>query len=239
MKNLPQYIVGLLSLVLVLLGGPILADSPSAAASAAKPALERFVEGKHYQRVPSDVSRDPLVQDLIQASRDKVKVLEFFSYGCSWCYKLDPFMEKWQKSAPSFVSFERIPVEFQASWGTLTKAYYTALELNALDKIHSPLFEAVHSEKITNSAEDTLRGFFVSRGIAGQEFTRVFDSSEVAKKQKWAASVARACRVTFLPAVMVEGPKGIFVTTVWMAGSEENLLKVLDYLVMLQHENRP
>lgn len=195
-----------------------------------------YEKGKHYQEAPKEVGENPLIQDLFKQGNGKVQVLEFFSYGCHWCYKLDPYLDRWQKNMPSYVAFQRIPVEFHPAWATLTKAYYTEVSLNALDKIHTALFDAIQTDRISNSSEATLRQFFSSHGINEQKFTEVFNSFNVTKQQKWANAISQAYRVTAVPAVIVQGPKGIFITSVRLAGSEDNMIKVIDYLTKKQHE---
>jgi thiol:disulfide interchange protein DsbA len=196
----------------------------------------KYIDGKEYQRAPQSIIDSPTVQDFLKSSSGKVQVLEFFSYGCSWCYKLDPFVSAWSKNLPQYVNFQRIPVEFQPSWHTLAKAYYTARDLNAFDNIHPALFSAIQTEQVTDSSQPVLQKFFVDHGIKAQDFEKTFTSFEVDRQQKWANSMAQAYRVTAVPAIIVQGPSGIYVSTVRMAGGEENLLKVVDFLIQQEHE---
>ncbi|MFI4938267.1 MAG: thiol:disulfide interchange protein DsbA/DsbL [Candidatus Berkiellales bacterium] len=197
-----------------------------------------FEEGKEYQRLPAAITNNMLVKDLTKEANDKVQVLEFFSYGCNWCYKLDPIVSKWSKTLPQDVAFQRVPVEFQPSWRNLTKAYYVAVDLKALDKVHDSFFEAVQSERITNTDKATLRQFFAARGIKPEDFDQGFDSFDVNRKQKWANAISRAYRITAVPTLLVQGPKGSFTSTVSMAGGEDNLIKVTNYLIQMQRETK-
>jgi thiol:disulfide interchange protein DsbA len=191
-------------------------------------------EGKHYIRAPQDVADNPLVKELAKAAPDDIYVLEFFSYGCAACYKLDPLIETWLHKLPAGIHFQRIPVEFHAEWRNLTKAYFTMLNLNAFDKIHHPLFEAIHSEKLTSASDDTLRVFFTEQGIPQKDFDQEFDSFTVNRKRKWAGAITRGYRVTAIPAFIVQGPRGIFVTTARLAGSQENVIYILNTLINLE-----
>lgn len=210
----------------------LLAESPPAP----MPIPLAIEEGKQYQRLSEDVKNNTLVEELAKQHPNKIHVIEFFSYGCHWCYKLDPYLENWSKSLPNYVTFQRVPVEFQAAWRTLAKAYYTAEKLNAFDKIQMPLFDAIHTEKINNTSEETLREFFVARGITADDFNKAFDSFDVARRQKWAGAITRAYKVNAVPAIVIQGPSGIFLTTITMAGSEENLFRVIDHLIKLEKE---
>lgn len=196
-----------------------------------------YIEGKQYQLVGNEIKDNPLVQDLRKEANGKVQVLEFFSYGCSWCFKLDPYMEKWHKTMPATVEFQRIPVEFHPSWGALTKAYYAQVNLKAVDKIHAALFDAVQNGKIENPSEDNLSQFFAPLGINEQDFKQTFSSFDVTRQQKWANAISRAYRITAVPVIIVQGPTGIYLTAVKMTGSEDELIKVVDYLV--QRETTP
>jgi thiol:disulfide interchange protein DsbA len=198
-----------------------------------------FEEGKQYQKAPQTITSNELVKELAKEANGKVQVLEFFSYGCSWCYKLDPFIEKWRKGAPAHVSFQRIPVEFHPTWEPFTKAYFTEVNLNAVDTIHSPLFEAIQTDKLGDTTPESLKQFFMSKGIKEKDFTEAYESFSVTRKQKWASAISRAYRITSVPAIIVQGPQGTFVTSLRMAGSEDNLLAVIDYLVNMQHQAQP
>ncbi len=189
--------------------------------------------GKHYQQAPADIAENALVKELAK-DPNHIYVIEFFSYGCAGCYLLDPLIEQWRATLPPDVSFQRVPVEFHTEWRNLTKAYFTAQNLDVMDKIHAPLFEAIHTNKITSSSDDTLRAFFISQGIPQKTFDQEFDSFSLNRKQKWAGNITRAYRITAVPAVLVHGPKGIFVTTARLAGSQENVIAIVNYLIKVE-----
>jgi len=195
-----------------------------------------FEEGKHYQRAPEQIVSNPVIQKLISQNKDKVLVMEFFSYGCYWCYNFEPYLQAWHKNLPDYVWFKQIPVEFKASWHALTKAYYTARQLNAQEAIHLPLFEAIQANQITDTEKKTLEQFFVQQGVLANDFNKTFQSYEVNKRQKWANSVTAAYRITSVPAVIVQGSQEAFVTTVQMAGSPEELIKVMEYLIAMEYD---
>tara|TARA_R110002110_G_scaffold65206_4_gene180039 strand:- start:121501 stop:122253 length:753 start_codon:yes stop_codon:yes gene_type:complete len=197
---------------------------------------QTFVEGKHYMRASSDVLENDLVQELQKEGQDKVQVLEFFSYGCSWCYKLDIPVEAWVQNVPDYVAFQRVPVEFQPSWRTLSKAYYVAEDLNKLSEVHEPLFDAIHTDKLTSSSEDALREFFIKQGIDAETFDKTFDSFSVNSKHKWSNAIAQALKVTSVPSLFILGKDGVYFTSVRFAGSQQGVLDVADFLINKQQE---
>src|SRR5687767_10552301 len=58
-------------------------------------------------------------------SRDKVEVIEFFSYACPHCQSLQPSLHAWLKRKPADVEFRRVPAVFQDSWLPFAQLYYT------------------------------------------------------------------------------------------------------------------
>ncbi len=161
-------------------------------------------------------------------SIDKIEVLEVFWYGCSHCYDFEPFINKWLESKAEDVEFRRMPGIFSKNWAAHAKAYYTAEKLGVLDRIHASLFEALHRERKRIFTEDELKDFFVSRGIDGDEFTRVFNSSEIETKFKQAFVMGRKYKLTGVPSVIINGK---YMTSGSLAGSYDNLLKTIDDLV--------
>lgn len=192
---------------------------------------EQYEEGKHYQRLPQAIIEEPVVQAFQRSAKYPVQVIEFFSYACSWCEKLDPYIEKWHAAYENKVDFQRIPVEFQPAWGPLVKAYYVAQEAGILEQIHVPLFEAIQSGEITDTSSRSLQSFFTQHGMTAESFHHFFDSFYIEKKKKWAHSLVHAYRITAVPEVIVQGPRGAFLTAVRMTGSEQALVEVIDYLV--------
>ncbi|MBT7952671.1 MAG: thiol:disulfide interchange protein DsbA/DsbL [Gammaproteobacteria bacterium] len=159
---------------------------------------------------------------------NKIEVLEIFWYGCPHCYDFEPHIEKWLENLPEDVEFRRMPGIFNKNWIPHAKAYFTAEKLGVLDKIHSPLFNALHKERKRIYSEDELKDFFVAKGIDGDEFTKVFNSSEIETKFKQAFVMGQRYKITGVPAVIVNGK---YMTSGSMTGSYENLLKTIEDLI--------
>lgn len=196
-----------------------------------------FTEGKHYNKLPIKALENPLVDELRKEIKPgQVKVIEFFSYGCVWCYRLDPSLETWLKTKPDYIQFERVPVVFQASWKDLTRTYYTAEALQALDKIHEPLFKAIHAEKLDTTQQGALKTFFTQQGIEAKAFDDTFGSFTIERKLKWAESMGQLFKVTRIPALVILTPEAAYLSTVSMAGNEENLIKLINQFAQEAHE---
>ncbi len=159
---------------------------------------------------------------------DKIEVVEVFWYGCPHCYDFEPHVKKWLETMPDDVEFRRMPGIFNKNWVGHARAYYTAEKLGVLDKVHTPLFEALHKERKRIFSESEIKDFFVSQGVDGDEFTRVYNSSEIETKFKQAFLMGQRYKITGVPAVIVNGK---YMTSASQAGSFENILKTIDELV--------
>src|SRR5689334_12596404 len=60
-----------------------------------------------------------------ESDAKKIEVVEFFWYGCPHCYNLEPYIERWEKSAPPDVQLRRIPAVFNQRWAHDAAIFYT------------------------------------------------------------------------------------------------------------------
>lgn len=176
-------------------------------------------EGVQYQKV---LTPQPTAGD------GKIEVLEMFWYGCPHCYHLEPELNAWLKKKPDDVEFVRLPAILGPSWELLARGYYTAELLGVLDKIHEPLFERIHKQRkpIRNVAE--LKAFFESQGVSGDDFDKTYKSFAVVTSTNRAREAHNKYGVTGVPTLIVDGK---YRTSASMAGSNEKLLEVVDFLV--------
>ncbi len=159
---------------------------------------------------------------------NKIEVVEVFWYGCPHCYDFEPYIDKWLETKPDDVEFRRMPGIFRKSWIPHAKAYYTAEKLGVLDKIHAPLFTALHKQRKRIYDDESLEEFFEDQGIDDDEFRKIYDSEEVDTKVKQAFVMGQRYKVTGTPAIVVNGK---YLVSGSSAGSFENALKVIDDLV--------
>lgn len=193
-----------------------------ACAQTAPPA---FQEGVHYQLVSPPQPTD---------SGDKIEVLELFWYGCPHCFHLEPVVAEWLKHKPANVTFTRMPVTLNPSWELLARAYYVAEDLGVLDKTHGPLFAAIHTQHINLNTDDDVIAFFKTQGLAEADVRNAMASFSVETKMRRAKQMGERYGITGVPAIIVNGKYRV---TGSLAGSNENIIKVVDFLV--RKENAP
>ena len=158
----------------------------------------------------------------------KIEVIEFFWYGCPHCYAFEPYLANWLKNKPADVEFRRVPAVLNKSWIPHARAYYAAEKLGVLQKIHTPLFDALHKERRRIYSESELRDFFIQYGVDGTTFDTVYGSNEVDTRIKQAFLLAQNYKVTGVPTIIVNGK---YMVNGTLARSFENMIKATDMLI--------
>ncbi len=194
---------------------PLVACSPPKANAS-------FQEGKDYQLIPTAPS-DP-------SPRLKVTVVEFFSFGCPWCYHLEPTLENWLAHKPNDVEFDRIPVVFEPGWDVLAKVYYTAKSLGIAEKLMVPAFSAVQDQNLDLTNTENIEQFFMAHGVSKQDVESTFNFSPGIDAQVLRGSdIIKHYGVFAVPSFVIDGK---YLTNMGMAGGDnERLLKIVNYLI--------
>lgn len=203
-----------LGLILSLLLSPMLLPAPAQAAAGPE-----YREGVAYQRV---IPPQPTLHS------DRVEVVEIFWYGCPHCHRFQPYLERWLKTKPDNVDYIRLPAILRESWAIHARAFYTAEALGVLDRIHTPLFDAIHKERRRLDTEEALMAFFAEHGVDEERFRKTFHSFAVDSKVRRARLMTRRYGTEGTPAVIINGK---YRTGPGMVNSFEELIKVIDYLV--------
>ncbi len=180
----------------------------------------QYEEGVHYERI---VPAQPT------STVNKVEVLEIFWYGCPHCFRFEPYVERWLRKKPDNAQFVRMPGVFRPSWENHARAYYTAKLLGVFEKVHKPLFNAIHLQKRKMNTEEALAEFFSKHaGIDKAEFIKTFHSFAVETRLRRAKTMVARYGIDGVPAVIVNGKYRVSAST---AGSNSEMLKVINFLV--------
>jgi len=162
------------------------------------------------------------------ADKGQVEVVELFWYGCPHCFRLEPYVERWLKSKPKNVKFVRMPGVFRPSWEVHARAYYTAEILGVVDKIHRPMFDAIHEQKRHMNDEASIMALFAEHGVSNKDFKRVFHSFAVETKLRRAKDMGRRYGVQGVPTLIVNGK---YRTGAQEAGGNAKVFKVVNQLI--------
>ncbi|MBI5909604.1 MAG: thiol:disulfide interchange protein DsbA/DsbL [Betaproteobacteria bacterium] len=159
----------------------------------------------------------------------KIEVIEFFWYGCPHCYNFEPVIEPWVKKLPKDTQFRRVPAIFNPEWEQGARAYYALEAIGEGQRLHKPLFDAVHKDtrlKIANEA--ALTEWLGKQGVDTKKFAAAYRSFSVEGKVKRAAQLTQAYKIEGVPSMAVNGKYVVITDNI---KSFEQMLAVADYLV--------
>lgn len=180
-----------------------------------------FREGKEYQLLAT-ASNDA-------APPKKATVIEFFSYGCPFCYRLEPELESWLAKKGKDINFERIPVTFEPGWDILAKVYYATKSLGVSEKMITPIFAGLQDQGLDLTNLETTEQFFVAHNISKQDFDSAFNFSPGIDAQILRGDrIIKQYGVVAVPAFVINGK---YLTNMGMAGDSKRILKIIDYLI--------
>jgi len=158
----------------------------------------------------------------------KIEIIEFFWYGCPHCYNFEPVIDPWAKKLPKDTQFRRVPAIFNDEWAQAARAYYALEAIGEAERLHKPLFDAVHTgSRLKVANEAALTEWLAKQGVDTKKFAAAYRSFSVEGKVKRAAQLTQAYKVEGVPSMAVNG-KYVIVTD--NIKSFEQLLAVADYL---------
>lgn len=183
---------------------------------------EDFVAGKDYELISGS--------NEATTEKGKVTVLEFFSYGCPWCYKIEPTLMVWVNKQGDNIQFSRVPVVFHKDWIYYAKAYYTAKLLNLDSKLTPLLFKAVQDKNGTAmSSNEPMINFFVAQGVDPATAKSAFENSTTIDMQiTQGMALMSHDHINAVPALVVNNQ---YKTDLQMAKDINRLLQILDFLI--------
>lgn len=160
----------------------------------------------------------------------KIEVTELFWYGCPHCYHLEAPLSAWVKKLPQDVYFKRVPGVPRQDWAPMAKAYYTLEALGLLEKLHVPLFEAIHKQKSLNPTSEKAAIDWIAKqgGLDHKKVAETFNSFAVNTKVMRAMQIFRGSGATGVPALIIDGK---YLTSSTMAGGNDEVVKVADYII--------
>lgn len=160
----------------------------------------------------------------------KVEVIEFFSYACPHCYKLEPFLESWQKKQGADVVVKRVPGAGSESWTQLAVLYYSLEAMGKLDALHMKAFTAMHQDGVNLGQAKVREAWLAKNGVDVAQYQAVEKSFSVQSKVGRAKQLMASYKVDGVPMVVVNGK---YVTSNAHAGGPDRVVAVLDQLVAM------
>ncbi|WP_296899444.1 thiol:disulfide interchange protein DsbA/DsbL, partial [Thiohalocapsa sp.] len=122
----------------------------------------------------------------------------------------------------------RLPAAASPRWVPHAKAYFAAEQLGELEKLHLPLFKALHDQKRKVFTEEQIIAFAAEQGIDEQKFRAAYNSFPVDMQVRKSADLVQRYGVDGVPSIVVNGK---YVTSARQTGSNARMFQVVDHLV--------
>ena len=160
---------------------------------------------------------------------DKIEILEFFWYGCPHCYNFEPVLAPWVKKQAKDVQFRRVPAIFNDEWEQGARAYYTLEAIGEIERLHKPLFDAVHTgAKLRVANEAALTEWLAKQGVDTKKFAAAYRSFGVEGKIKRAKQLTSAYKIEGVPTMAINGRYVVITDNI---KSFEQMTGVADFLI--------
>jgi len=188
-------------------------------------AQQAYVEGVDYK----------VISPVVKTSHpDKVVVTEMFWYGCPHCFRFEPYIEHWEKSIPDGVVFEPVPSVLNPSWMNHARAFHTFKLMGVQKQVHKDLFDAIHIKRQRLDTLDQLAEFAVDQGLDEKLFRDSFASFPVDSQLRKSTQLEKRYGHNGVPAIIINGK---YLASGSMAGTNDRLIKIIDYLVASELAN--
>jgi thiol:disulfide interchange protein DsbA len=220
--------------LLAAVASTVAAATPTA--SAAATSGTQWQDGVNYTRtVPAQPTNVPAGQ---------VEVLEFFWYACPHCYSLEPLVQTWLKSKPAYITFTRVPVEWNEGHRSLAHLFYALEAMGKLNDVHSEIFKEIQvngdpligpDPNNAAAAERVQLSFIRKLGLSDVAFEKAYhEDMNVQTAMQRADQLVQRYRVNAVPTFVVNGK---YTSDVAMAGSPEKLISLLSDLAAQEHKH--
>jgi len=169
----------------------------AAALCAGTPARAQLAEGRDYRLLtPARPTSSP----------GKIEVVEFFSYACPHCARLNPLVSAWAAKQPKDVVFKRVAVSYgRAAWMNLSRSYYALEATGDLSKLDAALFRAIHDEHQNLFDEQSIGDWVGKEGGDATRFANAYVSFGVNNQTVQADQMAEDYAIDGVPALTVNG----------------------------------
>jgi thiol:disulfide interchange protein DsbA len=128
-----------------------------------------------------------------------------------------------------------MPAIFRENWENHARAFYTAQVLGIADKVHRPIFEAIHEGNRRLETREELAAFFEGFGVSGDEFDATFNSFAVETLMRKSKVMQQRYGVRGTPSVIVNGKYRVSGS---LAGSYPNVIKVVEALAAQENQSK-
>ncbi len=178
-----------------------------------------YIAGEHYIELADAVETKAF---------NAIEVVEVFSYGCQHCYSFEKMLTPWAENLQADVQFSKSPAIWNGLMRLFAHTFYTIEQQPKAKELHQKIFDQIVIDGRPLLSELMIGKFFSENGVNEQVFAEIFDSKAVIRQVADAEMRVKRYRIEGIPAMVVNGKYRVSLAT---AGSPEEMLKVVDYLI--------
>lgn len=194
------------------------AAAPAAAPAPVAPQGPAPVEGEDYTTITGGVPFSP--------AAGKIEVVEIFGYTCPACFRFQAILAPWKSRLPADVNFIYMPAAFGGPGDEFARGFYASQTLGAFDKVHEPMYAAVHVErKLRGQSADDIAAVYGELGLDAAQVKTAMASFGVNAQVARARQFAQRSQITGTPSLIVHGKYLV------KGKSFEDMLRVADHLI--------
>lgn len=177
-----------------------------------------------------------LVNPPLPTAKDKIEVIEFFSYGCPHCSDFHPLIGQWAAKLPKDVSLRRIPVTFnRAEWARLSRLFFALESTGDLAKLDAAVFVAIHEQRVIFRTDQDVVSWATSKGADAKKVGDALASFSMQSKVQRADQDAAAAHISGVPSLLVDGK---YLVNNEAASNFDELLKLTDRVIAKARQER-
>jgi len=141
-----------------------------------------------------------------EVAANHTEVIEFFSFACPHCYEFNRQLLAWAGKLPANVTLRQVPVGFQKpGWGALARAAHALQATGDFARLETPLFEAIHKERLPLFDEKSITAWMVKHGVDGAKFTAAYNSFGVNTRMAQNDRMVVSYEIASVPMLVVDG----------------------------------
>ena len=182
----------------------------------------------HGQSMPDEgIDYDTLQTPMPTARPGRIEVLEFFRYGCPFCYRMESFLHTWQPRLGADVVFRKVPVSFYST--THQQLYLTLVQLGEEARLGPVVFDTIHRQGQSLEMLMEISEWASQLGIAVARFEAAWHSPEVQAGIERSNAQVKDWGVKSVPQFGVNGRH--LTSPAMVGGSNLRALEVVDWLI--------
>jgi len=164
-----------------------------------------------------------------------IEVTEFFYYGCPICYESQPYIARWLERAGNAVTLKRVPAASSEATEYFALTYYALEASGVLAQLHGAVYENHHFDDLRVGDEQNLLAWLARNGVDAERFRELRNSQANRVRVAEGRRIFEDYNVRGVPSIAVDGR---YVTSARLAGSVQEMMEVVAYLVGRAREDR-